>query len=187
MAQSYTKQLIRRKFIECLEKEPISRISVKEIAELCEINRNTFYYYYKDIYAVLEDVLTLELEQVMKDYHETDRWEDGFLRSASFALEHKNLVNHVYHSLQREDLERFLFSIAGLVMERYVADLNKGIGAPKEDEKLIAYFYQSALTETVLQWIGRGMNEDVTQMIIRIGKLFDGNIEISLRRSLDIH
>lgn len=186
MAQSYTKQLIRKTFVECLEREPISKISVKEIASLCEINRNTFYYHYQDIYAVLEDVLKLELEKVMREYRETERWEDGFIRSAAFSLQHRNLINHVYHSLQREELERFLFSIAGFVMERYVRRINEEIGAPAEDEALIVFFYQSALTETVLQWIGRGMDEDVAEVINRIGRLFDGNIEISLRRSLSL-
>ena len=49
--------------------------------------------------------------------------------------------------------------------------------------KLIATFYQCALTEMVIQWISSGMKEDPDAIIRRIGKLFDGNIKLSLQRS----
>ena len=49
--------------------------------------------------------------------------------------------------------------------------------------KLIATFYQCALTEMVIQWISSGMKEDPDTIIRRIGELFDGNIKLSLQRS----
>lgn len=55
--------------------------------------------------------------------------------------------------------------------------------ASQGDKDIIAQFYQSALTEMVLNWIGQGMKEDGLEMIIRMGQLFDGNIRASLKRS----
>lgn len=46
-----TKNAIRRSFIELLAERPFDKISVRDIAERSEVTRNTFYYYYTDIYA----------------------------------------------------------------------------------------------------------------------------------------
>ncbi|MEW9125178.1 MAG: TetR-like C-terminal domain-containing protein, partial [Thermotaleaceae bacterium] len=54
------------------------------------------------------------------------------------------------------------------------------------DKKLIASFYQCALTEMVLRWISSGMKEEPETIIRRIGKLFNGNIELSLKRSANL-
>lgn len=51
-----TKQAIRQAFIELLNERPLDKISVKDIAERSTVNRNTFYYYYADIYALVEEI-----------------------------------------------------------------------------------------------------------------------------------
>ena len=76
-----------------------------------------------------------------------------------------------------------LYNVAGEVMRRYVERQSAGIHASQGDKDIIAQFYQSALTEMVLNWIGQGMKEDGLEMITRIGQLFDGNIRASLKRS----
>ena len=184
MAHAYTKELIRRTVVECLDKKPIAKISVKEVADRCEISRNTFYYYYQDIYAVLSDIFQLELEQVLGKY--SGSWEDSFIQATSFALEHRQCIYHVYHSMQREELEQYLYRIAGDVMLRFVTAQNKEIGAPDATCQVIAQFYQGALTQMLLQWVSTDMKDDPARLIRYIGKLFDGNIEASLRRGLEV-
>ena len=88
--------------------------------------------------------------------------------------------------MQRETLEKYLYNVAGEVMRRYVELQSAGIHASQGDKDIIAQFYQSALTEMVLNWIGQGMKEDGLEMITRIGQLFDGNIRASLKRSEDL-
>ena len=57
---TFTKNAIRETFIELLKKKFIDKITVKDIVEECGINRNTFYYYYADIYELMEDVKDYE-------------------------------------------------------------------------------------------------------------------------------
>ena len=44
-----------------LEKKPFDKITVTDIVETCGINRNTFYYYYSDIYDLLEEIFKKEM------------------------------------------------------------------------------------------------------------------------------
>ncbi len=49
-----TKERIRDAFFELYATKKIERISIKEITEKAQLNRGTFYVYYKDIYDLLE-------------------------------------------------------------------------------------------------------------------------------------
>ncbi|HDK7174277.1 TPA: TetR/AcrR family transcriptional regulator C-terminal domain-containing protein [Clostridium botulinum] len=183
MAQQYTKKMIRQVFIKMLNERPLNKITVKDIATACEINRNTFYYYYTDIYALLSEIFQIELQTVIDEYNDTLSWEESFIVAARFALENKIAIYHVYNSMRREEVVNYIYNVSGNVMIRYVEKVSDGISASLGDRKLIASFYQCALTEMVLHWIATGMKEDPDTIVRRIGYLFDGNIELSLKRS----
>ena len=171
MAQKYTRNMIRNVFIEMLDERPFDEITVTDLVTRCEINRKTFYYYYQDLYAVLTEIFESELEAVLGGVKEHVTWEEGIAQAVQIALQHKRAIYHVYHSMQRETLEKYLYNVAGEVMRRYVERQSAGIHASQGDKDIIAQFYQSALTEMVLNWIGQGMKEDGLEMITRMGQL----------------
>ena len=187
MAQQYTKKKIREEFIKILNERPLNKITVKDIASACEINRNTFYYYYTDVYALLSELFQTELQTVIDEYNDTFSWEESFIVATKVALENKIAINHVYNSMQREELEDYIYNVSGHVMNRYVEKVSDGISASSGDKKLIASFYQCALTEMVLRWIASGMKEDPDTIIRRIRRLFDGHIALSLKRSAGLN
>ncbi len=187
MAQQYTKKMIREEFIKMLNERPLNKITVKDIATACEINRNTFYYYYTDVYALLSEIFQTELQTVIDEYNDTLSWEESFIVATKFALENRTAIYHVYNSIRREELVNYIYNVSGNVMMRYIEKVSDGISASSRDRKLIASFYQCALTEMVLRWISSGMKEDPDTIIRRIGQLFDGNIELSLKRSADLN
>ncbi len=61
-----TKERIRNAFFELYETKKIERISIKEITEKAELNRGTFYVYYKDIYDLLETTEDELIEELME-------------------------------------------------------------------------------------------------------------------------
>ena len=187
MVQQYTKKNIREEFIKILNERPLNKITVKDIASACEINRNTFYYYYTDVYALLSELFQTELQTVIDEYNDTFSWEESFIVATKVALENKIAINHVYNSMQREELEDYIYNVSGHVMNRYVEKVSDGISASSGDKKLIASFYQCALTEMVLRWIASGMKEDPDTIVRRIGQLFDGHIALSLKRSAGLN
>lgn len=186
MAQHYTRKMIREVFINLLNERPLNKITVKDIATVCEINRNTFYYHYTDIYALLSEIFQIELQTVIDEYNDTLSWEESFIVATKFALENKTAIYHVYNSMQREELVNYIYNVSGNIMTRYIEKISNGISASSGDKKLITSFYQCALTEMVLRWISSGMKEEPETIIRRIGKLFNGNIELSLKRSANL-
>ncbi|MEG0327943.1 MAG: TetR/AcrR family transcriptional regulator C-terminal domain-containing protein [Erysipelothrix sp.] len=185
MVQQYTKQLIHDAFIKMLNERPLKKITVKDLALACDINRNAFYYYYSDIYELLSEIFQTELERVIEEYNDTLSWEESFIHAARFAIDNKTAIYHVYDSMQQEELIDYIYKVSGSVMQRYVdkAAEDDAMNTLESDRSLIASFYQCALTAMVIRWIETGMKEEPEEIVDRIGYLFDGNIQNSLKRS----
>ena len=63
-----TKAILSRSLIQLMEEKEIRDISVKELTDLADINRGTFYLHYNDIYdllAQMEDELFVEFNEIL--------------------------------------------------------------------------------------------------------------------------
>lgn len=183
MAKNYTKDLIRKEFINLLNKKPLHNVTVTELAKECNIERKTFYYHYENLPQLIKEIFDEELDQVIEEYNETLSWEDGFILAAKFILDNKKAIKHMYESDYKIDLEKYVFSISGEIMNKYVRRQAEGTKAQDIDIKLIAYFYQCALSSALIQWVATDMKTDPKLVARRIGDLMDGNILLSLKRS----
>ena len=50
----FTRQIILHTLTELMNEKPLSKITVKDIVERCGVNRNTFYYHFRDIPDAVE-------------------------------------------------------------------------------------------------------------------------------------
>lgn len=183
MAKNYTKDLIRKEFIRLLNKKKLHNITVTELAKACNIERKTFYYHYDNLTELVKEIFDEELDIVIEEFNETLSWEESFISAAKFILDNKKMVKHIYESDYRIDLEKYIFSISGEIMRNYVKRLGQITKAKDIDMKLIAYFYQCALSSALIKWVATGMKNDPKAITRRLGELMDGNILLSLKRS----
>ncbi|QQT91057.1 TetR/AcrR family transcriptional regulator C-terminal domain-containing protein [Peptoniphilus harei] len=183
MAKNYTKNLIKQEFIKLLNKKSLHNITVTEIAKQCKIERKTFYYHYENLPQLVKEIFDEELEDVIKEFNETLSWEESFISATKFILENKKVVKHMYESDYKVELEKYIFSISGEIMKKYVRRVAKDTKAQEIDIKLIAFFYQCALSSSLIQWVATDMKTDPKLITRRLGKLMDGNILESLKRS----
>ena len=52
----FTKKVIVEAFLSLLREKPLSKITVKEVCEIADINRSTFYKYYLDCFDLVEQL-----------------------------------------------------------------------------------------------------------------------------------
>ena len=60
-----TKRAIRDAFLQLRAKKPLERITIKELSELAEISKATFYLHYKDIYDLSEQLQNEIVQDIM--------------------------------------------------------------------------------------------------------------------------
>jgi len=175
-----TKQAIIDSFIELLNIHPLDQITVTDIAKKCGISRRTFYHYYQDIYQLPEELFLAETRKILKDKTDFHTWESWFIKMMGFAFQNKTAVMHIYHSVRREYLERYIFSIADKTLTDYIAKLSESSGCDQTDIRMLASFYTSAVVGLAFDWIRRGMVEDPETIIVKYVSLLKGTVQCAL-------
>lgn len=67
-----TRRRLRESFLRLLDAKPIHEISVRELTELADVNRGTFYFHYQDIYALLHAIEDEFFEQFDRTLRESE-------------------------------------------------------------------------------------------------------------------
>ncbi|MDU1044450.1 MULTISPECIES: TetR/AcrR family transcriptional regulator C-terminal domain-containing protein [Peptoniphilus] len=183
MSKNYTKDLIKKEFMKLLDEKTLDNITVTELAQKCQIERKTFYYHYENLPQLIKEIFDEELERVIEEFNETLSWEESFILAAKFILDNEKAIRHMYQSDYKADVEKYVFSMAGEVISKYVSHISNETRAKDIDINLISYFYQCALSSALIQWIATNMKTDPVVTTNRLGKLMDGNILLSLKRS----
>ena len=178
-----TKNVIRKGFIELLEQRSLDKISVVDIAEHCGINRNTFYYYYCDIYALIREILEDEARKVLTADPPCKNWSEVVMRVTGFIRANRRAVYHLYHSSQRELLEDHYFQVAYTCMESLVRRTAGDLPVAEEDVQTISALYTATVVGMLDRWLRYGMKPDAEKYIYRVGRLTEGSLLQTLERS----
>ena len=181
-----TQKFIMSTFMQLLEGESLDKITVRDIVEECEINRNTFYYHYSDIYDLLDDVFRVETEKFMsEDVDENTTFGEEYERAACFALKYKKAILHIYDSKKRDVLQNYLETLAFSFISRFVKKEADGYGLPDEDIDYITGFYTHAIVGNTLGWIKRKLPSGQEKFIARTAGTFNATVKDMIRQCLE--
>jgi len=181
--QQFTRQAIVKAFIDLLNEEPFDKITVTDITNRCGINRNTFYYYYQDIFALVDGIFRDETSRIIDEHRDYDTWQEGFLEATAFARQNKQAIYHLYNSINRDKLETYLFDVAYNTVSSFVERQAEGMPAKEEDIRDLTVLYTVALEGLVLEWLHDGMQRDPDAYIEHVGTLLDGITRHALYKS----
>ena len=179
----YTRKAITEGFIELLNERPFDKISVVDIAEKCGITRNTFYYYYADIYALVDELFRAETDRILSREARYDSWQDAFLQVTAFARANRRAIFHLYNSMNRDRVEKYLYDVVLAGMTSSIREEAEGLSVPEADIRTLSVFYTAALLGLMTKWLQDGMKDDVDAYIADIGRLLEGNIRLTLERA----
>jgi AcrR family transcriptional regulator len=173
----FTRQAIMYSLLKLLQEKSIDKITVKDICELCEINRNTFYYYYSDIYQVLEELLKFETEKSLKEDQKYESFYEDFLKRYHLIIEYKKAVYNLYNSKNRDLILKYFQDITEDFVEKYVYKEVKGKKLLPEDIKFIIDFYSSSMIGNIFRWMRKGMQEKQEQLIYKLSVSYQATIK----------
>lgn len=116
-----TERAIRQAFYQLILTKPLEKITVKELAELAEINKTTFYAHYETIYDLLE---TLEQETIDMIVAHLDSIHVLFDDPAAFVRS----LYHTFHDLRMDMIQthtsgrHFFRKLTDAITERAYAE-----------------------------------------------------------------
>lgn len=184
MAQT-TKKRIMEGFLQLLEQRPLDKISVVDVADHCGINRNTFYYYYCDIYALIRELMELVAQRMIAKGLSDRNWTEIARQLTAFLREHRRAVTHLFHSSQRDLLEDYIYDVTYAVTESLVRRTAAGLPVSEEDLHTVTMYFTSALLGMISRWLRFGLKDNAEQTVERTGYLLEGSLRRMLERSCE--
>ena len=170
----YTKMVLKESFIDLLEHQPISRISIKDICEGADINRATFYAHYTDSYDLMKQIENELFENLEK--HLTVYTND------QTAFVPVDTVEHIFIYIkenakicklllgERGDLN-FQKRIFQLVYDRFMLDITRRYAISQEDAEYIYAFILTGCVGVIQKWLNDNINQSpryMAEMLINL-------------------
>ena len=118
-----TKTAIINAFLQLRANKPLERITVKELSDLAEINKATFYLHYKDIYDLSESLETELLDSVFSKLNPNTVFSEPkrFIRELTDGLVSNQSLTDIIFSNDRHGIyvDRLEKKIRAFLFENY--------------------------------------------------------------------
>ncbi len=172
-----TKRILADSLKRLLSKKTLDKITVKEIVENCNVNRQTFYYNFQDVYDLMEWIFQDDLETVLENKKSFENWQDGVKVIFDYMSENKNFILNAFHSLSRPALERYLKKCFRPDIESIVHSQIYDLHITEEDKNFIIDVYVMALIGIVFVWLDNNMDSEYSKQLVRFKKLITGSMK----------
>lgn len=172
-----TKNALADSFKSVLINKSSYKITVTDIVDNCDLNRQTFYYHFQDIYELLEYVFQRETQLLIQNKLSYIKWETCLNDVFEYIADNKKFINNVYRLFGTECIEKCLYKVQKHFISIVIDDFDKENKIQEDNRDFISSFISYAIVGMCLQWIRDGMKEDYLVLISKSAKLLNGNIE----------
>lgn len=176
-----TKNALATALKKLLSKKELSKITISNITEECGVNRQTFYYHFKDIYDLLEWIFTNEvIEEIDNEIEEN--WQQKFIYIFEYVIQNKEFIKNVYSSGSKEYFLKFVYKQTNLLIINFIEKEYKDKKIKDENKKFIANFYKYGFAGIIESWIVAGMKEKPENIIKKLDVMITGNFEEAVKK-----
>lgn len=149
-----TKKALAASLKNVMKQKPFSKITVKEIVEDCGVNRNTFYYHFDDIYALLRWMFKEEAIEVVKHFDLLVDYEDAIRFIMDYVDENDYIISCAYDSIGQDEMKRFFRSDFISIISELINRADEKSTKPLDPDfkEFLAEFYTEALAGMLVDW-----------------------------------
>lgn len=179
---NFTRKAIQETFISLLNERPLKQITVKDIVDACGINRNTFYYHFADIPALLEAIIKEETDHVISGHSDVTSFEECLTIGVQYILKNRRAMLHIHNSVNREIMERSLMRLCEYMVRTYLRTAFGELSIVKEDLEALVTAYKCQAFGLLIDWMNSGLNDDFENTLLRLCELRKGTIDEMIAR-----
>ena len=180
-----TRTSIMEAFAQLLEERPMNKITVKDIVDRCNINRNTFYYHFPDIPSLLQEIIEEKVNALIESHYSLGRPLDCIKPILEYGAAHKQAVLHVYRAVSKESFLQYIDRLARHMVNEYFNNISKTVTIPNKDAYILSRYYKCIVVGCLLDWLDSAMQYDLESDIERICFLMDGAGEQAIQKSVE--
>lgn len=179
---STTKESLGAALKQMLTVKPIDKITVKDLVEICGVNRQTFYYHFDDVYDLLEWVFEEDANRVLPSEVVYEHWRDDVMMFFKYLADNSGFALNIYNSNSRIYMLRYFKRRLQGCIRSFAIIVSEGKNIDRTDFEFVVEFYANGIVGLISQWLDLGMQlpKEITQD--RFLKLLDNSVENMLAR-----
>lgn len=179
-----TKLMLGSSLRELMKKKPLDKIKIHEIVDNCGVNRQTFYYHFQDIYALVEWIYQYDTAKLIDEYKDSDDVKKVVTAILDYAELHRDeilcVMSSKAHAYFMEYVNKGLDYCLKNIIDCYAGDF-------KIDDyyrSFISGFYTYAFSGVLFEWIKSNSSTKMSpQELVRMLEIVIGdNIRLTVDR-----
>lgn len=184
MAQM-TKLALAQSLKQLMAERTLDKITVKEVVARCGVNRQTFYYHFRDMYHLLDWMFANEGEEFAKKYpdvHTADDGETAVRSLCTYLQDNRSVMMNIYNSLGRELLDRYLCREMATLLTKSLQARADRAGVTQEQLDFLVNFYKHAFVGASLDWFQKGMPGETEHIVAQFLPILKGTFDSAMKR-----
>lgn len=175
---NFTEKAIKAAFLELLEERPLNKITVKDLAEKCEISRNSFYYHFKDIPSLIESITQGEFDIFIKKYSGFNSLGEALSIGLEFVMNNKKAILNIYKSENRELYEKYLWKLCEHISISYFSEVEGVQTLSEENRQILIRLFKCEVFGVIAEWMESGMQSARLKDIRKLENMKKSEVEM---------
>ncbi|MDC7228398.1 MAG: TetR/AcrR family transcriptional regulator C-terminal domain-containing protein [Spirochaetales bacterium] len=171
-----TKLILANALKNLMKDMQLSKISVSDITESCNLNRQTFYYHFTDKYKLVNWIFDREILDNVENYLNYEHWSKALEKVFSLVESDSGF----YLNALRDNFSYFYIHLMRTqrnILDEFIENLLEGRRMKKSDREFFSDFYTNAFVGTFVSWVTSSMHEPAETVVTRLEKLIRGSLK----------
>jgi probable dihydroxyacetone kinase regulator len=168
-----TKKAIASSIKELMKKRELQKISVADIVENCGINRQTFYYHFKDKYDLVNWIYYNEVVSAITKNPTYEDWSGAVLDVLNIMNREKYFYINALNVTGQNAFQDYFFEATKGILVEIIEIISLEENIEEEDKDFIAEFYTYGLVGVTVQWARRGMKQSPEEIVQRLSRFIE--------------
>ena len=161
---------------------PLEEVSVAALARRCKVNRQTFYYHFRDIYDLLALVF---LNEEITGADETKSSEELVAKIYNYYVQNKNFIDNTINSAGKELFEEFVYNVCYRAFMRFLNNIFESKKITPNDKKNIVRFRAFAYSSCIVYYFATHKNITLNNLLACFSFQNDENMRQEIKDLLD--
>ena len=177
-----TKLSLSTALLELLESKPLDKITVTELVKKCGVNRQTFYYNFRDIYDLVEWTIMEDVNPFLTGVVQGKDIRRNMIALLNFMKNNRRVIVNIANSISRSTLERYEMEQLHKYIGAIIDNRAKGIPLSPENREFIIRAYSLGIVGLIFDWIHGDMQNDITEFVDKFLSIADGSLPTVIDR-----
>ncbi|MGI5978456.1 MAG: TetR/AcrR family transcriptional regulator [Oscillospiraceae bacterium] len=160
-----TKGKLKAALIQLMLNEPVKDITVRQIAELADVSRGTFYLYYRDVYdmvATHENALLSELKEITAKID--PRAPDAAYKAILETLQLVQDNSELFRALLGPNGSHEFVNGMSEILDKPLSDSIRPLASREGTVRLVSSFFIKGFIGLIEEWLADGLQESPENM-----------------------